>query len=281
VSTQSAPDVLPDALDAFLAKLGEHRLLRADEERTLARHIERGDLEAKQRLIEANLRLVVSIAKGYRGQGMPFLDLIQEGTVGLVRAAELFDPRRRIKFSTYATWWIRQAVVRALADKARTIRLPVHIVEAKRRLARAQAHLEGELGRSATVEEIAERLRVSTEEIERLCGLPPEPVSLDAPLSHDSTTTLGELVADGKAARWRYEADETDPMARLLPLLTRLPAQPRHVLALRWGLAGERPHSLVEIGQALGMSRQRVRQIELDALERLQAWAGEPGLKAA
>jgi RNA polymerase primary sigma factor len=281
VSTQSAPDVLPDALDAFLAKLGDHRLLQADEGRALARRIERGDLEAKRRLIEANLRLVVSIAKRYRGQGLPFLDLIQEGAIGLVRAAELFDYRRRIKLSTYATWWIRQAVVRALADKARTIRLPVHIVEAQRRVARAQSHLEGELGRWATVEEIAQRLGVSIDQVVRLRALAPEPVSLDAPLSYDSTTTLGELVADGKAPRQPYEADESEPMARVLPLLTRLPTRPRYVLALRWGRAGERPHTLAEIGQALGMSRQRVRHIELDALEQLRAWASQPELKAA
>jgi RNA polymerase primary sigma factor len=281
VSTQSAPDVVPDALDAFLGKLGDHRLLRAVDERALARRIERGDLEAKRRLIEANLRLVVSIAKRYRGQGLPFLDLIQEGTIGLVRAAELFDYRRRIKFSTYATWWIRQAVVRALADKARTIRLPVHVVEAQRRVARAQSHLEGELGRWATVEEIAQRLGVSIDQVVRLRALAPEPVSLDAPLSYDSTTTLGELVADGKAPRQPYEADESEPVARLLPLLTRLPTRTRYVLALRWGLAGERPHTLAEIGQALGMSRQRVRHIELDALEQLRAWASQPELKAA
>jgi RNA polymerase primary sigma factor len=281
VSTQLAPDILPDALDAFLAKLGGHRLLRADEERTLARRIERGDLEAKRRLIEANLRLVVSISKRYRGQGMPFLDLIQEGTIGLVRATELFDYRRKIKFSTYATWWIRQAVVRALADKARTIRLPVHIVESQRRVARAQSYLEGELGRRATVEEIAQRVGVSSDEVERLRALAPEPVSLDAPLSYDRATTLGELVADGRAPVRQCERDETDPMARLLPLLTRLPARPRHVLALRWGLADELPHTLVEIAQALGMSRQRVRHIELDALAQLQVWASEPELKAA
>ena len=281
MSTQLAPDILPDALDAFLAKLGGHRLLRADEERTLARRIERGDLEAKGSLIEANLRLVVSISKRYRGQGMPFLDLIQEGTIGLVRATELFAYRRKIKFSTYATWWIRQAVVRALADKARTIRLPVHIVESQRRVARAQSYLEGELGRRATVEEIAQRVGVSSDEVERLRALAPKPVSLDAPLSYDSATTLGELVADGKAPVRQCERDETDPMARLLPLLTRLPARPRHVLALRWGLADERPHTLVEIAQALGISRQRVRHIELDALAQLQVWASEPELKAA
>ncbi len=277
MSRPSGSDAVPDVLDVFLAKLGSYRLLRADEERALAMRIERGDLEAKRRLIEANLRLVVSIAKRYRGQGMPFADLIQEGTIGLVRAAELFDYRRRIKFSTYATWWIRQAVVRALADKSRTIRLPVHIVDAQRRVARAESHLEGELGRWPTAQEIARDLGAARDDVVWLRALAREPVSLDAPVSADSTTTLGELVADSRLG----ESGDPEMMVRLLALLARLPALPRRVLALRWGLAAERPHTLIEVGQALGMSRQRARDIELDALEQLRRWATEPGVEAA
>jgi RNA polymerase primary sigma factor len=256
----------PDALNAFLAKLSRQRLLRPDEERALARRVERGDFEAKQLMVEANLRLVVSIAKRYRGQGLPFLDLIQEGTVGLVRAVELFDYRRGLKFSTYATWWIRQAVARALANQSRTIRLPVHVVEALRRVARAEANLEGALGRRPTLEEVATETNLSPTEVRRLKGADVRPLSLDQPLSDEDDTPIGERVANRQSGA--SEAEEA--IARLAPLLMRLRPRQRQVLVLRYGLMGEQERGVKEVGRVLGLSVQRVREIELDALARLE-----------
>lgn len=271
---------LPEALDAFLGKLGGGRLLRADEERALARRIERGDLDAKRRLVEANLRLVVSIAKRYRGQGLPFLDLIQEGTIGLVRAAELFDYRRKIKFSTYASWWIRQAVARALAEKSRTVRLPGHVVEALRKVHRTEAHLSAELGRAPMPEEIARHLGISVSEVARLRRVGVEPLSLDQPVREGEVTTLGEFVAD-RHASGEDESDAAAQTTRLLPLLARLDWLELAVVILRFGVLGERRHTIAEVAQRLGTSRRRVKQIELAALAELQEMADQQRLRAA
>jgi len=242
---QGGPD-LPEALESFLAKLGRERVLRAEEEKILARRVERGDLEAKRRLIEANLRLVVSVAKRYRGQGLPFLDLIQEGTIGLVRAAELFDYRRGVKFSTYATWWIRQAVTRALADKGRVVRLPVQAVHTLHKINRADEYLSSHLGRAATIREIADYLGLTAADVARLRRAGMEPLSLDQPVSEGESITLGEFVADPReGALDRLE--EMDRIARLLALLEPLDPRQYGVLVLRFGVLGERPHTLQEI----------------------------------
>jgi RNA polymerase primary sigma factor len=270
---------LPDALEAFLAKLGRRRLLRPDEEKALARRIERGDLDAKELLIESNLRLVVSIAKHYRGQGLPLLDLIQEGTIGLVRAAEKFDYRQGLKFSTYASWWIRQAVARALADKSRTVRLPVHIAETLRRIKRAESYLSGALGRSPTTEEIASHMGILPSEVARIRRAAVEPLSLDQPVSAGEATTFGQLVADRHTGTNQFDAREQ--IAVLLPLLQRLDHRELSVVILRFGVLGERPHTLEEAARRLGINRQRVKQVESAALHRLQDTATETHLRAA
>ena len=270
---------LPGALDSFLAKIGRGRLLRVDEERVLAWRVERGDLEAKRRLIEANLRLVVSIAKRYRGQGLAFLDLIQEGTIGLVRAAELFDYRRGVKFSTYATWWIRQAIARALADKSRTVRLPVPIVVTLGKINRADVYLSGGLGRAATIDEIAEYLGISASDVARLRRAAVEPLSLDQPVSEGEPTTLGQFVADRReSAADRIE--EAERINQVLALFERLDPRQYTVLTLRFGVLGKRPHTLQEIADRLGMTRQRVKQIEVAALRQLQETVDEDRVRA-
>ena len=257
-----------DALQLFLREAGRHNLLTAAQEVELAKKIERGDMQAKQQMIQSNLRLVVSIAKNYRNQGLPFLDLIQEGTLGLIRAVEKFDWRRGFKFSTYATWWIRQAVARALADKARTIRMPVHIVERLQKMNRAERTLWTQLGREPTLEEIAEEASLPLQQAVEVRAAARASTSLDQPVGETEDAVFGDFVAgDGPLPEEQVEVSlRSQALKEALEALTE---RERQVVILRYGLADAEPKTLEEIGRRLGLTRERVRQIELDSLKRL------------
>ncbi|MFN8187105.1 MAG: sigma-70 family RNA polymerase sigma factor [Gaiellales bacterium] len=259
-----------DSLQLFLADVGRHKLLTAAEEITLAKRIETGDRLAKRRMIESNLRLVVSIAKGYRGLGVPFLDLIQEGTLGLNRAVEKFDWRRGFKFSTYATWWIRQSVQRAVANHARTIRVPVHVVERQQKLFRAARRLEAELGREPTREELATATGIPMQHIEEALGAAQASVSLNQSVGTDDEGELGDLFADREAADPFEEAEESLRKQGVRKALDALPERERRIIELRFGFEGD-PWTLEAIGAELGLTRERVRQLEGQALARLSA----------
>ena len=257
-----------DALQLFLREAGRHPLLTAAQEVELAKKIERGDLAAKQRMIQSNLRLVVSIAKNYRNQGLPFLDLIQEGTLGLIRAVEKFDWRRGYKFSTYATWWIRQAVARALADKARTIRMPVHIVERLQKMNRAERQLWASLGREPTLEEVADEANLPLQQAKEVRAAARASASLDAPVGDTDDAVLGDFVpGDGPLPDEQVEDSLRSQV--LATALRALPERHRLVVVLRYGLDDADPKTLEEIGRRLGLTRERVRQIEVEALKRL------------
>jgi RNA polymerase primary sigma factor len=257
-----------DALQLFLREAGRHALLTAPQEVELAKKIELGDMLAKQHMIQANLRLVVSIAKNYRNQGLPFLDLIQEGTLGLIRAVEKFDWRRGFKFSTYATWWIRQAVARALADKARTIRMPVHIVERLQKMNRAERTLWTQLGREPTLDEIAEEASLPLQQAIEVRAAARASTSLDQPVGEAEDAVFGDFVAgDGPLPEEQVEISLRSQALR--EALASLSDRERQVVVLRYGLADAEPKTLEEIGRRLGLTRERVRQIELDSLKRL------------
>jgi RNA polymerase primary sigma factor len=275
-----APDALlldpgPDGLALFLRRIGRVPLLTAEQEVALSRRIERGDLEAKRVMIESNLRLVVSIAKKYRGLGMPFLDLIQEGTIGLVRAAEKFDHRKGFKFSTYSTWWIRQAISRALADKSRTVRIPVHVGEQLNRLRRAERKLHAELARDPSPEEIAEEAGVPLDQAELLWRAAETPASLDQPLAAGEESELGHLIADPNAESPHERAVESTTRSELDEALGRLSYRERRLLELRFGLSGEIPHTLESAGRVIGITREHARRVEAEALRRLEGMAHE------
>jgi RNA polymerase primary sigma factor len=257
-----------DALQLFLREAGRHALLTAAQEVELSKRIERGDPEAKQHMIQSNLRLVVSIAKNYRNQGLPFLDLIQEGTLGLIRAVEKFDWRRGYKFSTYATWWIRQAVARALADKARTIRMPVHIVERLQKMNKAERLLWTQLGREPTLAEIAEEASLPVEQAREVKAAARASTSLDQPVGETEDAVFGDFVA-GDGPSPEDEVEITLRSQALTRGLNALSERERKVIALRYGLAESEPKTLEEIGRTLGLTRERVRQIEVHALRRL------------
>ena len=269
-----------DSLQLFLADVGKHRLLTAADEVTLAKRIERGDPLAKRRMIESNLRLVVSIAKGYRGLGVPFLDLIQEGTLGLNRAVEKFDWRRGYKFSTYATWWIRQSVQRAVANHARTIRVPVHVVERQQKLSRAARRLEVELGREATRDELAEATGLPIQHVDEALGAASASVSLNQTVGADDEGELGDLFADREASDPFDEAEESLRRQGVRKALEALPERERRILELRFGFEGE-PWTLEAIGHELDLTRERVRQLEGQALARLAALRELSSLAAA
>jgi RNA polymerase primary sigma factor len=257
-----------DALQLFLRETGRHPLLTAAQEVELAKRIERGDRIAKTQMIQSNLRLVVSIAKNYRNQGLPFLDLIQEGTLGLIRAVEKFDWRRGYKFSTYATWWIRQAVARALADKARTIRMPVHIVERLQKMNRAERHLWTQLGREPSLEEIAEEASLPLQQAREVRAAARAATSLDQPVGEQDDAVLGDFVA-GEGLLPEEQVELSLRSQALKEALRALTDRERQVVVLRYGLTDAEPKTLEEIGRRLGLTRERVRQIELDSLKRL------------
>jgi RNA polymerase primary sigma factor len=263
------PEGTTDALQLFLKDIGKVRLLTAQEEVDLAKRIWRGDMDAKQKMVESNLRLVVSIAKNYRNQGLPFLDLIQEGTLGLVRAAEKFDYRKGFKFSTYATWWIRQAVARALADKARTIRMPVHIVEKLNKIGRAERKLVTGLGREPTAEEIAEVTGLEPDEVDSIKRSARAPISLEKPVGDEEQSEFGQLIADEQAQSPYERAVEILTKEALREALENLSYRERRVLELRYGLGGEHPRTLDEVGRTFNVTRERIRQIENQSLKKL------------
>jgi RNA polymerase primary sigma factor len=259
-----------DSLRLYLRSIGRVELLTAQQEVELAKRIERGDMVAKRQMVEANLRLVVSIAKGYLGRGLSFLDLIQEGSLGLIRAVEKFDYRRGYKFSTYATWWIRQAVTRAIADKARTIRIPVHMVEKLNRVAHVERQLVQRLGREPEPEEIAEELRWTLREVRDILRVAQLPVSLEKPVGDEEESELGDFVADDGVVEPFEEASEHLQREGVHKALGVLPERERQVIELRYGLSGMEPLTLEEVGQAFGVTRERIRQIENNTLKKLK-----------
>jgi RNA polymerase primary sigma factor len=260
-----------DSLRLYLREIGRVPLLTASQEVSLAKRIERGDPVAKRHMIEANLRLVVSIAKGYMGRGLSFLDLIQEGSLGLIRAVEKFDYRRGFKFSTYATWWIRQAVTRAIADKARTIRIPVHMVEKLNRVVQAERQMIQHLGREPKPEELAAELDMTVEEVRDVLRLAQMPVSLEKPVGDEDDSALGDFVEDDTASSPFDEASRTLRESDIRRALDALPERERRVIELRFGLEGGQPQTLEEVGQAFGVTRERIRQIESNTLRKLEA----------
>jgi len=275
----SERDATTDALQLFLKDIGRVPLLTAAQEVELAKRIERGDMTAKRKMVESNLRLVVSIAKNYRNQGLPFLDLIQEGTIGLVRAAEKFDYRKGFKFSTYATWWIRQAVARALADKARTIRMPVHVVEKLNKIGRTERKLLTELGREPSAEEVARELDIEPREVEAVRRSAQVPISMEKPVGDEEDSEFGHFIADESAKAPDEVADTVMREECLQRVLAMLSYRERRILELRYGLAGEQPRTLDEVGKAFNVTRERVRQIENQSLKKLQAMAESQKLR--
>jgi RNA polymerase primary sigma factor len=259
-----------DSLRLYLREIGKVNLLTADQEVTLAKRIERGDMGAKTAMIEANLRLVVSIAKGYLGRGLSFLDLIQEGSLGLIRAVEKFDYRKGYKFSTYATWWIRQAVTRAIADKARTIRIPVHMVEKLNKVVHIERQLVQRLGREPSPEEIAEELEMTTEEVREILRMSQLPVSLEKPIGEEEDSSLGDFVEDEAAESPFDTAQLLLRREDVVNALMALPRREREVIELRYGLLGGEPRTLEEVGRAFGVTRERIRQIENNTLKKLE-----------
>jgi RNA polymerase primary sigma factor len=259
-----------DSLRLYLRSIGRVDLLTAQEEIELAKRIERGDMAAKRHMVEANLRLVVSIAKGYLGRGLSFLDLIQEGSLGLIRAVEKFDYRRGYKFSTYATWWIRQAVTRAIADKARTIRIPVHMVEKLNRVTHVERQLVQRMGREPEPAEIAEELKISVRDVRDILRVAQMPISLEKPVGDEEESELGDFVADDRTEEPFETATERLQREDIQKALDALPERERQVIELRYGLRGHEPLTLEEVGRAFGVTRERIRQIENNTLKKLK-----------
>lgn len=274
VDDAEEPDVedvdLRDPIKMYLKEIGKISLLSFDEEIELAKRIENGELIAKKKLIESNLRLVVSIAKKYTGHSLSFLDLVQEGNVGLIRAVEKYDYRRGFRFSTYASWWIRQAVTRALADQSRVIRVPVHMVESINKIQRAERHLYQKLGRPATHEEIAKELGLPVKKIREYLKVSQEPISLETPLGTDKDNRLGDFVEDKRAISPEEKVVDLHFKDQLYEVLNNLTDREREILLLRFGLENIRPHTLEEVGKIFNVTRERIRQIEAKAIKRLR-----------
>jgi RNA polymerase primary sigma factor len=270
-----------DSLRLYLRSIGRVGLLTAEQEVGLAKRIERGDMAAKQHMIEANLRLVVSIAKGYLGRGLTFLDLIQEGSLGLIRAVEKFDYRRGYKFSTYATWWIRQAVTRAIADKARTIRIPVHMVEKLNKVVHVERQLVQDLGREPTPDEIARELECTAREVKDILRMSQLPISLEKPIGEEEDSELGDFVQDETAESPFELAVENLRRENVRKALDALPAREREVIEMRFGLKGHQARTLEEVGRAFGVTRERIRQIENNTLKKLESLPEAQRLKDA
>ena len=259
-----------DSLRLYLRSIGRVPLLSAEEEVSLAKRIERGDVSAKQHMVEANLRLVVSIAKGYVGRGLTLLDLIQEGSLGLIRAVEKFDYRRGYKFSTYATWWIRQAVTRSLADKGRTIRIPVHMVERLNKLIHAERRLIQQLGREPNPTELADELECTVREVRDIMRITQQPISLEKPVGEEDDSALADFVEDVSAESPFEIASEAMRRENVMRVLACLPRREREVIEMRYGIVGGRSRTLEEVGRAFNITRERVRQIENRTLKKLQ-----------
>jgi len=270
-----------DSLRLYLRSIGQVDLLTAEEERWLARRIERGDLPAKEHMIRANLRLVVSIAKGYLGRGLTLLDLIQEGSLGLIRAVEKFDYRRGYKFSTYATWWIRQAVTRSIADKSRTIRIPVHMVEKLNKVVHAERQLVQELGHEPSAEEVGTELDMTSGEVREVRRMAQMPISLEKPIGEEEDSELGDLIEDEGAESPYDRTLENTRRENVQQALSALSVREREVLEMRFGLRGHEARTLEEVGRAFGVTRERVRQIESDTLTKLGALPEAQGLRDA
>ncbi len=260
-----------DSLRLYLRSIGKVPLLTAEQEVSLAKRIERGDMAAKTHMVEANLRLVVSIAKGYLGRGLTFLDLIQEGSLGLIRAVEKFDYRRGYKFSTYATWWIRQAVTRAIADKGRTIRIPVHMVEKLNKVVHVERQLVQSLGREPSPEEIAAELECTPREVRDILRMSQQPISLEKPIGEEEDSELGDFVEDEMAESPFEIASENLRKENVHRALAALPQREREVIEMRFGLTGGRPRTLEEVGRAFNVTRERIRQIENHTLKKLES----------
>jgi len=268
-----------DPVRMYLKEIGKVPLLTAVEEVALAKRIERHDMEAKRKLIEANLRLVVSIAKRHVGRGVSFLDLIQEGNLGLIRAVEKFDYRKGYKFSTYATWWIRQTITRAIADQARTIRIPVHMVDATNRFIRVQRQLLQDIGREPTREEIAAEMGTTPQKVREILKISQEPVSLATPIGEEGDSQLGDFIEDKHAVKPVEAVSEIMQEEKLNQVLSTLTHRERKVIELRFGLKGEHPRMLEEVGQKFGLTRERIRQIEAQTLAKLKAYRDSQRLR--
>jgi RNA polymerase primary sigma factor len=263
-------DIADDSVRMYLREIGKINLLTNEEEVKLAKRVERGDIWAKKRLAEANLRLVVSIAKKYIGRGLSLLDLIQEGNTGLMRAVDKFDYRKGFKFSTYATWWIRQAITRAIADQARTIRIPVHMIETINKLIRVERQLVQDLGREPTPEEIAQEMGLDVDKVEHIIKISQETVSLEAPVGEEEDSRLGDFIEDTKHVSPEEQTSQTLLKDKIQEFLNALQPREQKILKMRFGLEDGRTHTLEEVGQEFGVTRERIRQIEAKALSKLK-----------